>query len=655
MSKQNRIKILLLEFYYSLFVLGTVIIYPILITFAIFIKLFKFIKNKQQIHNLQGQVAVITGSAGGLGRILAIELAKRGCHVAIVDIQQNLAEQTAKHIAEKYQVKTKAYKVDVSDYHQLEELNKNVTLDLGDVTILINNAGILTTSSLLEPTPQEIQNMINVNLTSVCFAQKVFLPKMKTLNRGHIINICSSSALFTSPFFDVYAGTKAAMRSITSALRIQLMSEFKNITATTVMPLFLNTNQQVESLVNKSGVSKVLPTIEGPIVAEYILESMLNNADEITIPNMFLYIYKLYEILPISVKEFMMRKMLTLELFYSLFLIFVIISFPIVIFCYSVYKFFKILRNYFAGKNIRGQVAVVTGGGGGLAAHISDELAKRGCHIALVDIQEQAALETAQRLAKTYNVKTKAYKVDIRDYDQLLQLRDAVTSDLGTPTILINNAAMMMGSSIKKLTPQEIKQMIEVNFTALCYTQEIFGAKMKELNQGHIVNISSIAALLPAPLLDVYAATKAAIIAMSRALRIELLLENKNVTVTTVMPSFLNTNKIIKNLVGDYLDFKSIFPFVDGDVMAKYVINGMLNGSREITGPNTILYAHKLLQLLPVFIQELLTTFALYSKFERALNSEIIDKTFKENAEEFQRLLFNEKLDLKCNNQNGIK
>lgn len=118
---------------------------------------------------------------------------------------------------------------------------------------------------------------------------------MKQLNRGHVVNICSSAALFTSPFFNIYAGTKAALRSLTSALRIELMSEFKSITATTVMPLFLNTNERVERIINMSGLTKIFPLIEGPIVAEYVLDSMLSNEDEITIPNAFLYLYKLYE------------------------------------------------------------------------------------------------------------------------------------------------------------------------------------------------------------------------------------------------------------------------------------------------------------------------------------------------------------------------
>ncbi|KAI8128684.1 Retinol dehydrogenase 10-B [Lucilia cuprina] len=579
-QNQNQLKIAVLEFYYSLYVIATLVIYPVLIVFAVFIKLFKFIQNKQQNKTIKGQVAVITGSGRGLGRILAIELAKRGCHVAIVDIEQNLAEETAKFIAQEYQVKTKAYQIDVSDYHQLEELNKNVSQDLGNVTILINNAAILTLSSMLNPSPEEIQRMINVNFTSICFAQQIFLPKMKELNNGHIVNICSSSALFTSPFFNIYAGTKAAVRSITSALRIEIMNEFKNITATTVMPLFLNTNQRVERLINMSGLTKIFPLIEGPIVAQYVLDSMLNNEDEITIPNAFLYIYKLYELLPISVKEFG-NALITFR---------------------GYNRLLKSLKAKSLGRDI------------------AKELAARGCHIAIVDIKENLALETAQYLTEMYDIKSKAYKVDVSNYEQLEQLRISITADLGVPTILINNAAILAGSSLINLSPHEVKQMIEVNITAVYYILHIFLPKLKELNQGYIVNICSLSALVTSPLLSVYGTTKAAIRSLSSALRIEFILERKNITVTTVMPTFLSTNKTVEK-IHILSGLGNLLPKMEGEVCAKYAINGMLNGSREIAVPSVMLYMYKLLEILPVLVKELFSAVIVSKNFKTMKNS----------------------------------
>lgn len=105
----------------------------------------------------------------------------------------------------------------------------------------------------------------------------------------------SASFLFNSSFYDIYASTKAAVRSISSGLRIKLKSESKNISVTTVMPAILNTNKRVESMIRSSGIHKLLPIIEGTSVAKYILDGMLSNDSEITVPNSILYVYKIVE------------------------------------------------------------------------------------------------------------------------------------------------------------------------------------------------------------------------------------------------------------------------------------------------------------------------------------------------------------------------
>ncbi|XP_065370453.1 uncharacterized oxidoreductase SSP0419-like [Calliphora vicina] len=325
----------------------------------------------------------------------------------------------------------------------------------------------------------------------------------------------------------------------------------------------------------------------------------------------------------------MLRKIVYFELFYGLHLIGIILLYPILILIVIVKKIKQILRNVFAPKYICGQVAVITGAGRGLGRDIAKELASRGCHIAVVDIQEQLALETAKFLTETYDVKTKAYKIDIRDFEQLQKLRVDVTADLGVPTILINNAGFMLGSALKNPPPQEIKQMIDVNFTALCYTLQTFLPKMKQINQGYIVNICSLAALFTFPILDIYGATKAAVRSLTSSLRIECLLEGKNIQATTVMPTFLTTNKRaeeITNLGG----VQHSFPLMDGEVVAKYVINGMLSGSREITVPSIYLYVYQLLEILPVHIKELMASMSFSWNYDRILKSTNIADIMKQ-------------------------
>ncbi|XP_073846884.1 protein dhs-3-like [Musca autumnalis] len=296
-------RLILIEAIYSLLVLFQILFYPALVGIAIVRYFQKWFKPNRSPHSLFGEVALITGSGRGLGRDIAITLAKHGCHIAIVDIQDNLAKETAKYITEKYGVKTKAYTVDVQDYQQLLNLQKNVTSDLGDVTILVNNAGILTLSSIENPPADEVQRMINVNLTAPVLTTQIFLPKIKELNRGYIINISSISAMYPSPFYNVYAATKSALCHLTSSLRIDLLQSKSNVKAITVCPSFLTTNKRVLELLKVLKIVNILANLNGQDVAECILEAMLRGDDELTLPRPFLLFSRLMAPLPVYVVE----------------------------------------------------------------------------------------------------------------------------------------------------------------------------------------------------------------------------------------------------------------------------------------------------------------------------------------------------------------
>ena len=103
-----------------------------------------------------------------MGRATSFRLAQEGCNVIIVDINEEEAIKTAEAISEKYDVKTKAYKVDVSNFEAFQELKQNISKDFDGQTIdiLINNAGILSAISLHEGQHAQIQKVIDVNFTS---------------------------------------------------------------------------------------------------------------------------------------------------------------------------------------------------------------------------------------------------------------------------------------------------------------------------------------------------------------------------------------------------------------------------------------------------------------------------------------------------------
>jgi all-trans-retinol dehydrogenase (NAD+) len=112
------------------------------------------------------------GGANGLGRAIAFRLAREKCNVVIIDLNLPEAQNTAKEIAEKFNVKTAAYKVDVSHYDAIQQLRKDIESSLGTVDILVNNAGILSAISLREGRPSDIQRLIDVNLSSHFWVMK---------------------------------------------------------------------------------------------------------------------------------------------------------------------------------------------------------------------------------------------------------------------------------------------------------------------------------------------------------------------------------------------------------------------------------------------------------------------------------------------------
>lgn len=115
--------------------------------------------------NISGQVAVITGGGNGLGRAIAIRLAKQGVHIGIADVDLPAAERVAGD-CRSFGVNARAYKCDVAEYDQLKRLSVEVEQDLGPADILINNAGLIPALSFREGNPQDIERILRVNVTS---------------------------------------------------------------------------------------------------------------------------------------------------------------------------------------------------------------------------------------------------------------------------------------------------------------------------------------------------------------------------------------------------------------------------------------------------------------------------------------------------------
>lgn len=106
------------------------------------------------------------GGGSGLGKHIAIRLAQEGCNIAICDINLKLAQKTCEELKQNYNICSEAFKVDVSDKNQINELRKNIEEKMGNVEILVNNAGILSPLAILEGDDCDVQKVLDVNIAS---------------------------------------------------------------------------------------------------------------------------------------------------------------------------------------------------------------------------------------------------------------------------------------------------------------------------------------------------------------------------------------------------------------------------------------------------------------------------------------------------------
>ncbi|XP_020817537.1 estradiol 17-beta-dehydrogenase 11 [Drosophila serrata] len=282
--------------------IGLVAITPLIIVAAVLSNLFaKLSRCCSSPKSIAGQVAVVTGGGHGLGRAISLELAKKGCHIAVVDINLTGAESTVKEIKQCYDVQAKPYKVDVTSIEQLVELNKKVVVDLGPVTVLVNNAGVLLHRNCINPDPAEVQLMIDVNLSSHFWTKSVFLPKMKELRRGHILSISSLGGIFPLPYSSTYSATKAGVAYHMRSLRMELfMEKQKDIHVTTVFPTFLTTNDEVTDMSGQVGIGQLYPLISGQEMAKRSVEGMMRGEQEVLLPGLAALMYRLVNLMPSS-------------------------------------------------------------------------------------------------------------------------------------------------------------------------------------------------------------------------------------------------------------------------------------------------------------------------------------------------------------------
>lgn len=218
---------------------------------------------------IKGKVAFVTGAGRGIGKAVAIELAKEGVHVGLMARSEDALKEVAKEI-EAYGVKVAYAAVDVSSFEQVEQAIAKLTQEVRTADILINNAGIGTFAKLHEMDPALWKQIIDVNLMGTYYVTRAVLPGLIEKNSGDIINISSTNGLNGAAGSSAYSASKFGVIGLTESLAQEVRRN--NIRVTALAPSTIATDLAMESSLIPDGKAEQYMHPED--FAEYIVAQL---------------------------------------------------------------------------------------------------------------------------------------------------------------------------------------------------------------------------------------------------------------------------------------------------------------------------------------------------------------------------------------------
>jgi NAD(P)-dependent dehydrogenase (short-subunit alcohol dehydrogenase family) len=271
-----------------------------------------------------------------------------------------------------------------------------------------------------------------------------------------------------------------------------------------------------------------------------------------------------------------------------------------------------------AEADLRGAVALVTGGSRGLGLALSRELVQQGCRVAICarDASElEAARIDLQLQVQEFGAEVLAIPCDVSDQTQVAAVVETVTQQYGRIDILINNAGIIVVAPVETLTHADFERVMAVNFWGVLNPTMAVLPAMRARGSGRIVNITSIGGKISVPHLLPYSCAKFAAVGFSEGLRAEL--ADTGISVTTVVPGLMRTGSHLHAEFGgeqqaEYrwfaLGASAPYPVAIGtDRAARLIVRAAKRGQADCTYPVSALVAARLSGLLPSATTNVLT------------------------------------------------
>lgn len=241
--------------------------------------------------SLSGKVVAITGGARGIGKATAEALVRKGCRVAIGDLEAELAEKTAAELGGG----TVATALDVTDRDSFAAFLDEAERQLGPLDVLVNNAGIMPVTPFAEESDDSVRRQLDINVYGVIVGMQLAIERMQPRGSGQIVNLASQAGKGGFPGIATYCGTKHAVVGVSEAVRAELRETPLEIAC--VMPTVVNTELT-------SGVGqRMIKAVDASDVADEIVDALEVPRFDVWVPRQNGPLFKLISLLPRSWRE----------------------------------------------------------------------------------------------------------------------------------------------------------------------------------------------------------------------------------------------------------------------------------------------------------------------------------------------------------------
>jgi short-subunit dehydrogenase len=245
---------------------------------------------------ISGSAAAVTGAASGIGRALALELAARGCDLALADRDEAGLLEVAAEIGKAHKRKITTHRVDVGVAAEIEAFAQAAIAAHPGLNIVINNAGVALLGAFGEVDQAQMEWLININFWGVVHGTRAFLPHLSTRREAHIVNLSSIFGIVAPPGQTAYCAAKFAVRGFSESLRHELAMAGSPVRLSVVHPGGVLTNimrnsrtgsgisdnaRRAESIDRFDAIAKTTP----PIAAQRIIAGIEKNQPRILIGN----------------------------------------------------------------------------------------------------------------------------------------------------------------------------------------------------------------------------------------------------------------------------------------------------------------------------------------------------------------------------------